>query len=311
MGWKKFSKAYLTFTKKDRLAGFIVALLLMGIYLLPHFFAKPSEGLFIQPDSSLLAAMDSLKTRPKEYSNDESHPIVSYEYEPRRKATFSKGEIFNFDPNTITPEGWKRLGLPEKTIHTIHNYRAKGGAFRNPEDLQKIWGLPAGFYEWVKDHIQIEAVPKKEFARYVTYPRYVKAERKIQTVNVNTDDTTAFIALPGIGTRLAYRITNFRDKLGGFYSADQIGETYGLPDSTFQKIKPYLVVNANSIKKININTATKEELKMHPYIRWKIANAIVEYRTQHGAFKAIEELKNIVLIDEAAYNKISHYVALH
>ena len=59
-------------------------------------------------------------------------------------------------------------------------------------------------------------------------------------VNINTADTSAFIALPGIGNKLALRIVNFRDKLGGFYSIDQIGETYGLPDSVFRKIKPIL-----------------------------------------------------------------------
>ena len=116
--------------------------------------------------------------------------------------------------------------------------------------------------------------------------------------------------MPGIGSKLAYRITNFRDKLGGFYSVEQIKETYGLADSTFQKIKPYLNVNADAIKKMNINTATKEELKVHPYIKWNLANAIVEYRTQHGNYKNLQELKNIVLIDDEAFNKILPYLTL-
>ena len=47
----------------------------------------------------------------------------------------------------------------------------------------------------------------------------------IQSVDINTADTTAFISLPGIGSKLAARIVNFRDKLGGFYSIDQVGET--------------------------------------------------------------------------------------
>jgi DNA uptake protein ComE-like DNA-binding protein len=59
-------------------------------------------------------------------------------------------------------------------------------------------------------------------------------------IDINSADTTSFIALPGIGSKLAARIINFRDKLGGFYSVAQVGETFGLPDSTFQKIKQYL-----------------------------------------------------------------------
>jgi len=115
--------------------------------------------------------------------------------------------------------------------------------------------------------------------------------------------------LPGIGSKLAARIVNFRDKLGGFYSVDQVGETYGLADSTFQKIKGSLQLSG-SVKKFNINTATKDELKIHPYIKWNLANAIVEYRNQHGAFKSLDELKNIVLIDEVTFEKIVHYLSL-
>ena len=101
-------------------------------------------------------------------------------------------------------------------------------------------------------------------------------------VDVNTADTTAFVALPGIGSKLALRIVNFRDKLGGFYSVDQIAEIYGLPDSSFQRIKHLLKLDNPSIKKININTASKDEMKLHPYFKWNLANAIVEYRNQHG-----------------------------
>ena len=100
-------------------------------------------------------------------------------------------------------------------------------------------------------------------------------------VDINKADTSAFISLPGIGNKLALRIVNFREKLGGFYSIDQIGETYGLPDSSFQKIKPFLKLETSLLKKFNINSATKDEMKLHPYIKWNLANAIVEYRNQH------------------------------
>jgi len=66
---------------------------------------------------------------------------------------------------------------------------------------------------------------------------------------------------------------------------------------------------SGSVKKLNVNTATKDELKVHPYIKWNLANAIVEYRNQHGAFKSLDELKNIALIDEATFEKIVHYLS--
>ena len=120
---------------------------------------------------------------------------------------------------------------------------------------------------------------------------YVRKENDYQNIclscyviDINTADTSAFISLPGIGSKLAARIVNFRDKLGGFYSIDQVGETFGLPDSTFQKIKQYLKLENTSIKKININTATVDELKAHPYIKYSVANPIIAYRNEHGPF---------------------------
>lgn len=60
---------------------------------------------------------------------------------------------------------------------------------------------------------------------------------------------TTLIALPGIGSKLANRIVTFREKLGGFYAVEQLKETYGLPDSTFQMLKPYLTVNADAVRR--------------------------------------------------------------
>ena len=132
----------------------------------------------------------------------------------------------------------------------------------------------------------------------------------VSPVDINTADTSALIALPGIGNKLAARIVNFRNKLGGFYSVEQVGETFGLPDSTFQKIKPYLKIADAAVKKIDINIASADELKIHPYIKWQIANAIVAYRKEHGVFSKIEEIKKIMIITEDDYKKISPYVTL-
>jgi len=117
--------------------------------------------------------------------------------------------------------------------------------------------------------------------------------------------------LPGIGNKLANRIVTFREKLGGFYKIDQVGETFALPDSTFQKIKPRLILTNNSVKQININTATIDELKTHPYIRYQIGNAIIQYRTQHGSFSSIEDIKKIVLVTDEIFNKAAPYLKVN
>ena len=127
-------------------------------------------------------------------------------------------------------------------------------------------------------------------------------------MEINTADTTAFIALPGIGSKLAGRIVHFREKLGGFYSIAQLGETFGLADSVFQKIKPRLKLQSLTLRRININTATAEELKVHPYLKWNIINALLAYRKEHGPFRKKEELKQVMAVTDEMYQRIAPYL---
>ncbi|MDQ6610281.1 MAG: helix-hairpin-helix domain-containing protein [Bacteroidota bacterium] len=315
MFWKSIIKEYLTFGKRDRIGLFVIVAVISGSILVPKLFSRRGMPIAITEDSVLLKAIDTLQTRQlaaKKYPRDDnkdSYQNNGYRYEPTQKIAFTNGELFRFDPNIASATDWQRLGLNEKTSKTIEKYVSKGGKFYKPDDLMKIWGMPEGFYERVKDYVTITSVAKNYSNHFENKP-FVREERKPIIVNINEADTSAFIALPGIGSKLSARIISFREKLGGFYSVDQVGETYGVPDSTFQKIKGRLQVDGANVKKINVNTATKDELKVHPYIRWNLANAIVEYRNQHGAYKSLDELKNIVVVDEATFGKIVHYLSL-
>ena len=81
-----------------------------------------------------------------------------------------------------------------------------------------------------------------------------------------------------------------------------------MPDSTFQKIKQYLKLEYTAIRKININTATADELKAHPYINNNIANSIVAFRTEHGSFTNREDVKKVMILTDQIYAKIAPYL---
>lgn len=250
----------------------------------------------------------------KRYFNDEDGNYNEPKERPYERT--AKGELFPFDPNTLDADGWKRLGLRDKTISTIQNYLSKGGRFRKPEDIKRIYGLFPDEAERLLPYVTISEAPtertyteRKDFAEAgnVPTPRPTYTPR---TVDINTADTSAFIALPGIGSKLAFRIVNFREKLGGFYSIDQVGETYGLPDSTFQKIRSRLTITTAPFKQIDINKADVNQLRAHPYIKWNVANVIVQYRAAHGNYTSLNDLKKIEIIDEQLFKKISPYLTL-
>lgn len=143
--------------------------------------------------------------------------------------------------------------------------------------------------------------PKK----HITFSR---SRQSVITIDINKADSAAWESLRGIGPVLAARIIRFREKLGGFYAIAQIRETYGLPDSTFNKIQPYLRLNAVSLKKLDLNSADEQTLAQHPYIRYKLARLIVLYRSNNGPFSQPSDLLGIPLVDDSIYRKIEHYI---
>jgi competence protein ComEA len=312
MGSKKALSEYFVFSRKDRLAVFAFLLILALLLVSPHFFPARPPGIAPVPDSLLLhadskAAAESGGTDPYAYESgrrpDRSDPA---------SAGWHKTDPFPFDPNTLDAAGWGRLGLPERVTRTILKYREKGGRFRRPEDLQRIWSLPAGFFEGVKDFIRIEGTAPKPGSRFPERLPFSKKERTIAPVSINEADSASLEALPGIGAKLASRILRFRERLGGFYDVAQVAETWGLPDSSFQRIRPYLILNGgkDGVRKFNLNTATKEELKVHPYLRWNLANAVVEYRNRHGAFTSVDELKKVMIISDSVFERIAPYFTI-
>jgi competence protein ComEA len=312
MGWKQIASDYFSFTSKDRIAILTLAALIVIIGLLPGFIANNSlRHQKVEADTTWVAAARQLELNTPVGNRDDDEPLQRHQFDRQyRPLSRPAASLFYFDPNTLDEAGWKKLGLRDKTIHTILNYVAKGGRFRKPDDLSKIYGLFEDEYARLEPYIRIEQDKEVTTNSSPIVATPLTQSRSYSTVDINTADTSAFIALPGIGSKLASRIVNFREKLGGFYAIEQVGETFGLADSVFQKIKPRLQLNTVSIKKININTASIDELKQHPYIRFALAKAIIAYRDQHGAFGKMEDLKKINVITEEVYAKIYPYLFL-
>ena len=316
---KQFIQAYFNFTKKERRGILTLCSFIIVISFLPsifHFFiqTKIQTTKNFETDIARLVLKQQDNSTKFYGTNYEENSFQNY-HQPNYKNYVIKGELFYFDPNVISVNEWKRLGVRDKTIATILNYTSKGGKFYKPEDLGKIWGFFPNEVERLMPYVQLKEVQNNYTNNYPAQNNYetktYDKPKYIPTIiDVNNADTTAYIALPGIGSKLAQRIIVFREKLGGFYKIDQIAETFGLADSTFQKIKPRLTINDKTIKQFNINTATIDEMKLHPYLRYNIANAIVQYRTQHGNFNNIADVKKIMMIDELLFNKISPYITI-
>jgi DNA uptake protein ComE-like DNA-binding protein len=129
--------------------------------------------------------------------------------------------------------------------------------------------------------------------------RYVRAVKysTVTLIDLNSADTTELKKIPGIGSALSRRIVNYRNRLGGYSSAQQLWEI-GL--DTVQ-LDPWFTVSAADIHGININTAGVGKLMSHPYIDFYQAKAIVDCRKRNGPFHSLAPL---ALYDEFPPEKL-------
>jgi DNA uptake protein ComE-like DNA-binding protein len=224
-------------------------------------------------------------------------------------------ELFSFDPNTANETDFLRLGLPARTIKSILNYRSKGGQFRKVEDLEKIYTLDETDYARIAHYATFsEDIASAKPMYPVTYAggAFVGAKSPLDSpVDINRAGVEAWKNLPGIGETRARQLVNYREKLGGFLSPEQLREVRILPDSVLQSIQPQLVISTPEVRKINLNTASVADLDAHPYISKRQAELIVAYREHHGPFSSADEIGQIRAIsDQAWLAKVKPYLGV-
>lgn len=207
------------------------------------------------------------------------------------------GAMFYFNPNTLPAGQWKQLGLSDKQIGIIQHYEAKGGHFYKNSDLQKIYGITADDYKRLEPYIDI---PQNGYIPVKLKPG--------ATIELNTADSAKLTEVRGIGPSFAMRIIRYRGRLGGFYREEQLKEIYGVDSLKYAEIKGQLTVNPLIVNKININSISFESLRQFPYLTYQQANAIIQYRLQHGRFASTSDMKNIAIINDGVLDKISPYL---
>jgi competence ComEA-like helix-hairpin-helix protein len=237
-------------------------------------------------------------------------------------------DSFQFDPNTVTEPDLIRLGLSEKQAASWVKFRNSGVGFKTVADVKKLYCLTEKNIAHLEPLINISPTATKASFQPKEHPQngnnpYPKVYSETnkgystnklsvgQTIDINKASAEEWQKIPQIGAFRAKSIVEYREKLGGFASISQVSEVYSLPDSSYQAMKPFLKYETPVYRKININTASVEELDKHHLIDRKQASLIIAYREQHGKFLNVKGLEAIVAFrDKNWLERITQYLTV-
>ncbi len=127
-------------------------------------------------------------------------------------------------------------------------------------------------------------------------------------IELNSADSAKLTELKGIGASFARRIVNYRNRLGGFISKDQLKEVYGMDDDRYAEMQAQVSVDPSHVQKIHVNKVDFDGLKHFPYLTFKQMNAIVQFREQHGDYTSLNDMRNIAILNDEILRKIEPYI---
>lgn len=126
-------------------------------------------------------------------------------------------------------------------------------------------------------------------------PIVLMEEVVTRSLNINTADSAALVAVDGIGAYSAQKILAYRQALGGFVSLRQLSEIKGLRAENLEQLMQVALIDSTKVRKIDINRASLKTMVAHPYIVYSQAVAIDDWRRERGR---IDSLANLSFLEE-------------
>lgn len=274
----KGPKSWLHLHRGEHAGALFLLFLACILALIPSWYgaAKPADKLMFLADSQTLA-----KLRTSHQAFLDSFYLKN---KPKR--------IYLYKASS---DDLQALGLSTENADRIYRKLQSGHKYRSFAELSAETGL---------DSAQLSRfISRSSFKSGNSYQK-----ESPEIIELNSTDTTALIALPGIGSKSALRIIRFRDALGGFISVNQVLETRGTDSATLARLMPGFTVNLNLVRKININTCSEEELAKHPYVSGRQAKLICAYRKQRDRIQA-DDLFQIKTISANDIKKLMPYLS--
>lgn len=184
--------------------------------------------------------------------------------------------------NTAQAEDLQMVpGMDQSLAQSIIQYREANGPFQSVDDLTKVQGMDDQKLQSVQNYLTVEKI------------------------NLNTASAEEMQVIPGMDQSLAQSIIEYREANGPFGSVDELSQVQGIDDQKLQSIQEHVTAD-----KINLNTASAEDLQIVPGIDQSLAQNIVEYRQANGPFGSVDDLSQVSGVTEENMNTIREHITV-
>ena len=317
---KQFIKDYFSFNRRER-NGLI---LLLGIIIILVFYLNWSTY-FVPTQKVDFSEFE--KEIDEFIAIQQAHPplpsLSDGENLPTGTPSVSRRdyeELFAFDPNILSEEEWRKLGLKNWQIKAIGKYRSKAGDFYYKEDFKKLHVISDKLYQNLEPYIQL---PERGWIY------------KVQLTTSNTKIPIKpgnFNGLQGVSEYMengVYKYTMGNEKefeavieireqakakgfknafVLKFHDGKRIAQNQSTNETLKKKKSRWPASSRFNKSKIEINAADTFELKKLNGIGSVYAKGITQYRKLLGGFFKKEQLLEVYGIDASVYEPISEFI---
>ena len=232
----------------------------------------------------------------------------------------------SFDPNTVDSLTLIGFGIKAWKVRNFLHYRAAGKVFRSAEEMGKTHGWTAEDVEKVRGYVRVgkeyrrdgrklfekaekhgtgKETDRKGWERREDVPEHTSNKFQILTkVDINTADTALLRRVPGVGKKISEAIVEYRERLGGFHSVEQLMEIKIMSPELLE----WFEVSAD-VQKIPVNRASFQALNRHPYISYEQTKALLQYIRLYGRVKDEKALLETGIFTKDELERLRPYIA--
>ena len=270
-------KSHFKFSKQNRNGIFLLLLLIISVQCVYFFVDLSSEDISV---------------------NQQELKLFQNEIDSLRLASIenNKPKIYPFNPNYITDYKGYTLGMTNEEIDRLHQFRDRNKWVNSVTEFQNVTQVSDSLLNTISPYFKFpDWVTNPKPKSSGTYQSYNTPKSYEAKIDLNTATAIQLQKVNGIGEKLSERIVKFRNKfVGGFIADVQLLDVYGLSPEVIERItNEFTVKTPRQIQKINLNTATSDQLVTIQHIDYDLAHHIIEQKTLREGFKSIDDLKKV------------------